>query len=528
MDWNGCWLPAATQQRCRRCACRSLTSAAPVSAFADTALVDFLNIPLLAAAVLVFASVLAGLFSARIGFSFLLVFLLAGVLAGEDGPGGYVFNDVRLSFWVGNVALAVILLDGGLRTSFSTFRTGLRPASMLATLGVVLSAGITAAAAVPLLGLDWGTALLLGAIVGSTDAAAVFALLTRSGVTLNERVAATLEIESGVNDPMAVYLTLALIALLAASAGPAPVAGTAAAAALAISFLQQFGWGALVGAVSGVAGAVLLNRVAARDAGGGVLAVLVVAAGLAVFAGAGLLGGSGFLAVYLFGLIMANRAMASVTPTLPVLDGYAWLAQAGMFVLLGLLATPSRLLQSLWPALGVAAVLMFVARPLAVWLCLLPYRFTRRETTFIAWVGLRGAVPIVLAMFPLLAGTAHAVLLFDVAFVVVLASLLVQGGTIGWLARRLGVALPEPDDERAARAVFRDFALDPQLPLAEVCAFYGLPEPPRADLPVAVWMSEALKRPPVVGDAVALGSAVLAVRQMEQGRITGVGLGLPR
>jgi len=491
-------------------------------------LVDFLNIPLLAAAVLVFASVLAGLFSARIGFSFLLVFLLAGVLAGEDGPGGYVFNDVRLSFWVGNVALAVILLDGGLRTSFSTFRTGLRPASMLATLGVVLSAGITAAAAVPLLGLDWGTALLLGAIVGSTDAAAVFALLTRSGVTLNERVAATLEIESGVNDPMAVYLTLALIALLAASAGPAPVAGTAAAAALAISFLQQFGWGALVGAVSGVAGAVLLNRVAARDAGGGVLAVLVVAAGLAVFAGAGLLGGSGFLAVYLFGLIMANRAMASVTPTLPVLDGYAWLAQAGMFVLLGLLATPSRLLQSLWPALGVAAVLMFVARPLAVWLCLLPYRFTRRETTFIAWVGLRGAVPIVLAMFPLLAGTAHAVLLFDVAFVVVLASLLVQGGTIGWLARRLGVALPEPDDERAARAVFRDFALDPQLPLAEVCAFYGLPEPPRADLPVAVWMSEALKRPPVVGDAVALGSAVLAVRQMEQGRITGVGLGLPR
>jgi cell volume regulation protein A len=489
---------------------------------------DFLNIPLLAAAVLVFTSALAGLFSARIGFSFLLVFLLAGVLAGEDGPGGYVFNDVRLSFWVGNVALAVILLDGGLRTSFSTFRTGLRPASMLATLGVLLSAGITAAAAVPLLGLDWGTALLLGAIVGSTDAAAVFALLTRSGVTLNERIAATLEIESGVNDPMAVYLTLAFIALLAATSAPAPAAGTDAAAALALAFMQQFGWGALVGALSGVAGAALLNRVSARDAGGGVLALLVVAAGLAVFAGAGLLGGSGFLAVYLFGLVMANRAVASVAPTLPVLDGYAWLAQAGMFVLLGLLATPSRLAQSLWPALGVAAALMFVARPLAVWLCLLPFRFTRRETIFIAWVGLRGAVPIVLAMFPLLAGTPHAVLLFDVAFVVVLASLLVQGGTIGWLARRLGVALPEPDDERAARAVFRDFTLDPHLPLAEVCAFYGLAAPPGADLPVAVWMSAALKRPPVVGDAVALGSAVLAVRDMEQGRITAVGLGLPQ
>lgn len=356
----------------------------------------------------------------------------------------------------------------------------------------------------------------------------MFALLTRSGVTLNERVAATLEIESGVNDPMAVYLTLAFIALLSAATGPAPATGTAAATALAITFVQQFGWGALVGALSGVAGAALLNRVSARDAGGGVLALLVVAAGLAVFAGAGLLGGSGFLAVYLFGLVMANRAVASVTPSLPVLDGYAWLAQAGMFVLLGLLATPSRLAQSLWPALGVAAVLMFVARPLAVWWCLRPFRFTPRETTFIAWVGLRGAVPIVLAMFPLLAGTPHAVLLFDVAFVVVLTSLLVQGGTIGWLARRLGVALPEPDDERAARAVFRDFVLDPELPLVEVCAFYGLAEPPDAHLPVAVWMAAALKRPPVVGDAVTLGPAVLAVRDMAQGRITGVGLGLPQ
>jgi cell volume regulation protein A len=491
---------------------------------------DFLNIPLLAAAVLVFASVLMGLFSARIGFSFLLVFLLAGLVAGEDGPGGYVFNDVKLSFWVGNVALAVILLDGGLRTAFSTFRTGLRPASLLATLGVLLCAGITAVAAVLLLGLDWGTAWLLGAIVGSTDAAAVFALLTRSGVTLNERVAATLEIESGVNDPMAVYLTLALIALLATGVGAAsvPVSATDTAIAMVTAFVQQFGWGSLVGLVSGVAGAALLQRVSARDAGGGVMALLVVAAGLAVFAGTGLLGGSGFLAVYLFGLIVAHRAQSTVAPTLPVLDGYAWLAQAGMFLLLGLLATPSRLLQSLWPALGVAAVLMFVARPLAVWLCLLPFRFTPRETTFVAWVGLRGAVPIVLAMFPLLAGTPHAVLLFDVAFVVVLASLLVQGSTIGWAARRLGVEMPAPDDERAARAVFRDFALDPQLPLADVCAFYGLPEPPHAQLPVAAWMAEALNRPPVVGDAVALGAATLAVREMDQGRISGVGLGLPK
>jgi potassium/hydrogen antiporter len=489
---------------------------------------DFLNVPLFAAAVLVFGSVLAGLFSARAGFSFLLVFLVAGLVAGEDGPGGYVFNDVRLSFWVGNVALAVILLDGGLRTAFSTFRTGLRPASVLATLGVALTAGITAAAAVALLRLDWGTALLLGAIVGSTDAAAVFALLTRSGVTLNERVAATLEIESGVNDPMAVYLTTVVIALLAASAAQGAAGPTGGATTLALAFVQQFGWAAVVGVASGLLTSSLLRRVAARDAGGGVLALLVVAAGLSVFAGTGLLGGSGFLAVYLFGVILANRAATAVTPTLPALDGYAWLAQASMFLLLGLLATPSRLADTLLPALGIAAVLMFVARPLAVGLCLLPMRFSPRETMFIAWVGLRGAVPIVLAMFPLLAGTPGAALLFDVAFVVVLASLLVQGSTIGWLARRLGMALPELADERATRAMFRDFVVDPTLALHELCTFYSLGSPADAHLPVATWMARALRRPPVVGDAVALGAAVLAVREVQQGQITRVGLGLPK
>ena len=177
---------------------------------------DFVNLPLLAGALLVVLSVLAGLFSTRVGFSFLLVFLCAGLVAGEDGPGGWKFDDFRLSFWVGNLALAVILLDGGLRTSISTFRTGLRPAMLLATVGVVVCAGITALAAMLLLDLDWRTAGLLGAIVGSTDAAAVFALLTRTGITLNERVAATLEIESGINDPMAVYLTLTFIALASA------------------------------------------------------------------------------------------------------------------------------------------------------------------------------------------------------------------------------------------------------------------------------------------------------------------------
>ena len=487
---------------------------------------DFVNVPLLAAAGLVFFSVLAGLFSARIGFSFLLVFLLAGVLAGEDGPGGYRFNDFRLSFWVGNLALAIILLDGGLRTAFSTFRTGLKPASLLATLGVLVCAGITAAAGVLFLGLDWGQAMLLGAIVGSTDAAAVFSLLTRSGVTLNERVAATLEIESGVNDPMAVYLTLTFIALLGGTA-VVQTSGDSAWLTVVQSFVAQFGWGALIGIAAGFAMAALLKRVASRDTGGGILALLIGAAGLSVFAATGWLGGSGFLAVYLFGLVVANRATEAVAPTLAAMDGYAWLAQAGMFLLLGLLMTPSDLAANWLPALAVAAVLIAVARPVAVWICLWPFRFTARETWFISWVGLRGAVPIVLALFPLLAGLPQAGLLFNVAFVVVLVSLRTQGTTIGWAARKLGVALPDPVNEQAMRAVFRDFALDPNLPVGQVCEFYGLPTPPHADMPLAEWITDSLRRPPVAGDSVLLGGATLVVRSVNGGRISAIGLGLP-
>ncbi len=486
---------------------------------------DFVNGPLFAASALVFVSVLAGLFSARLGLSFLLVFLLAGIAAGEDGPGGYRFDDHRLSFWVGNVALAVILLDGGLRTGFATFRTGLKPASVLATLGVLICAAITAAAGVLLLGLDWTTAWLLGAIVGSTDAAAVFALLTRSGVTLNERVAATLEIESGVNDPMAVYLTLVFIGIAAASqsgAGPGPWSD------VLLAFVQQFGWGALLGAASGLAMAALLRRVRARDASGGILALLIGAGGLTVFAAAGLVGGSGFLAVYLFGVVVVNRATEAVQSTLSAMDGYAWLAQAGMFLLLGLLVSPSSLQATLLPSLGVALALIFVARPVAVWLCLLPFRFSARETWFISWVGLRGAVPIVLALFPLLAGTPQASLLFNVAFLVVLVSLLVQGPSIGWMARKLGVAMPDPSNERALRAVFRDFELDPRTSMTALCEFYDLPQPANATLALGDWIAAALRRPPVAGDTVQLGGATLVVRELRDGVITRVGLGLPR
>lgn len=482
---------------------------------------DFISLPLIAASVLLFLSLLLGIVSTRFGFPFLLVFLFAGALAGEDGPGGYHFDDFWLSFWVGNIALAIILLDGGLRTSFNRFRTGLKPAILLATLGVVATAALTGLAAMVLLDLGWRQGMLLGAIVGSTDAAAVFALLGQSGVKLNERVGATLEIESGMNDPMAVYLTLAFIALTLGSDS----AGSAWADTIA-SFAGQFGWGALVGTAAGFAMAALVLKLPEDGGGGGILALLVVAGGLGVFGFAGLLGGSGFLAVYLFGLLVAYRAKARLVSYLAAMDGYAWLAQAGMFLLLGLLVTPSAMVKTALPAIGVAAVLMFVARPASVWLCLAPFGFPAREVWFISWVGLRGAVPIVLAVFPLMAGVPNSMLLFNVAFAVVLASLLLQGTTIRIAAHAFGVSLPDRTDERQLRALFGDFTLDAQAPLDSICNFYDLPLPPKAAMGVGQWLSESLRREPVIGDALRLGSATLSVRAMEGAKITVVGLKL--
>lgn len=482
---------------------------------------DFLALPLLTASALVLLSLVAGLFSARLGLSFLLVFLVAGMLLGEDGPGGVLFEDFRLAFWVGNVALAVILLDGGLRTQYATFRTGLRPALLLATVGVVVSAALTGLGAWWLLGWDWRLALLLGAIVGSTDAAAVFSLLQTSGVRLNERVASTLEIESGLNDPMAVFLTLALIGLATAAETPAP----AGAWTMLLALAQQFGWGLLLGTGLGwvlADGLRWLTRV--TRPGGGVRALLLLSAGLAVFALTTWIGGSGFLAVYVFGLVLGNRSRGSVAPALQAMDGYAWMAQAGMFLLLGLLVTPTEALRTLLPALGVAAVLMAVARPVAVWLCLAPLRFPPREIVFIAWVGLRGAVPIVLAVFPLMAGVEGAKTFFNIAFVVVLASLLLQGATLPWAARRTGVALPDRDDPAAVRRVFGDFEVPADTPMAALCQFYGWPTVEDERLTVGEWFRRTCQRPPVEGDQLRWGPAELSVRRVRAGSIERVGI----
>ena len=393
---------------------------------------EYLNLLILIGAGLLFVSLLLGTLSIRIGVPSLLVFLVLGMLAGENGPGGIEFRDFETAFLISNLALAIILLDGGLRTRVSAFRTGLRPAVTLATVGVILTAMFVGAFTTWLLGIDWRLGLLLGGIIGSTDAAAVFNVIKSSGIRLNDRVASTLEIESGINDPMAIFITVLLIEIIV---HPEASWGLETVTAL----IQQFGVGALLGVGLGALLAELLLRVRSNE---GLHALLLCAGGATLFGVTNLAGGSGFLAVYLAGLIAGNRRKGTSDNVLRAMDSMAWLAQSGMFLLLGLLVTPAELLASLVPGLLIAFFLMFAARPLAVWLTLLPFAFNPRETTFIAWTGLRGAVPIVLAVFPLLAGVQETMLLFNITFVVVLTSLLMQGTSMGWLARRLRVAVP--------------------------------------------------------------------------------------
>ncbi len=477
-----------------------------------------LNLLLLVGGLLVFTSLLAGVLSARLGLPFLLVFLVAGMLAGVDGPLGVSFDSVPLAAAVGNAALAVILLEGGISTRMQTFRRGARPGAVLATFGVLLTAALVGAVAMAVLGIDWRYGLLLGAIVGSTDAAAVFSLLRQTGVRLNERVSATLEIESGLNDPMAVFLTLALTATIKSHAGVAEVA---------LLFVRQAGLGAAIGLGGAVAVAWMLRKLPLTAEQGGALSLIIVSGGFAVFAASGLLEGSGFLAIYLYGLTLRNRAEQVVHAAASALDGFAWAAQATMFLLLGLLVTPHELLGSLGATVAIAATLMFAARPIAVWLCLAPLRFSGRQSLFIGWVGLRGAVPIVIALVPMMQSVPGSHHFFNVAFAVVLASMLLQGTTLGWVAKRLGITEPPPQTPQEQRPVHGRLTLDAELPLTDVFEFFQLPLPPHAEsITLRDWMVDRLARDPVEGDGIDWHGARFEVRKLYDGQIVRVGLAL--
>jgi cell volume regulation protein A len=570
--------------------------------------VELWNTAIFVGALLLLVSIVASDISSRMGAPLLLVFLALGMLAGEDGPGGIQFDDFETSYVIGTLALAVIIFDGGMRTRRETFRVALRPALALATAGVVITAGLVGLCAAWVLGLSWLQGMLLGAIVGSTDAAAVFALLRTQGANLQERVGSTLEIESGSNDPMAIFLTVALLELLAAGR-------TQLELSVLIELARQF----LIGAALGVAGGRLLvwliNRLTLMT---GLYPLLAVAGGLLVYSITAQLGGSGFLAIYLAGVLLGNSRLQAAQNILRVHDGLAWLSQIAMFLILGLLITPSQLLEVALPALAIAAFLILVARPVAVFVSLLPFRFPWREQLYIGWVGLRGAVPIVLALFPSIYGVEDARLYFNVAFFIVLVSLVLQGWTIAPAARLLRLEVPPsaeplqrmtldmpghfeneilgyqvqpgslvavrnlatlelPDDVQVMAVVregvpqalrpelrfaagdyvyilaqpkllpelnklfdphqapdrleehryFGDFVLKGEAKLADLADVYGLEVPAaHSDQTLAAYLDERFHGRVVDGDRTSLGGAALVVREMQDGRVTRVGLKL--
>lgn len=391
---------------------------------------------------LLLVSILAGLVSSRVGAPLLLVFLGLGMLAGEDGLGGIVFNDFQGTYTLASIALAIILFDGGLRTPLRTVRAAWAPSLALATIGVLITAGLTGLAARYAFHVDWPTALLMGTVVASTDAAAVFLLLHQHSLDIRRRVAATLEVESGANDPMAIFLTLTLVELIA-HGGSKGLNLDADLSVLAMElgyrFLLAFG----VGASFGVLGGMLLGRLVNRlELAPGLYPVFVVAGALTLFGATQVLHGSGFLAVYLAGIAAGNQRLRANTLIRRFHDGIAWISQIVLLIILGLLVTPHTLGPYLLPGAAVAIALVLVARPAAVFLCLTFTSFRLEERLFIAFVGLRGAVPIYLAMIPVLERLEASQQIFAATFVVVLVSLIIQGWSVPWVARWLDVQIP--------------------------------------------------------------------------------------
>lgn len=410
--------------------------------------------------VLLIVSVLFSRASRRFGVPVALLFLAIGMLAGSGGPGGIAFDDYGFAFRLGTVALVLILFDGGLNTPLSAIQAAIRPAAVLATAGVVATAAFAGLAVHYLFGFPWTEALLLGAIVSSTDAAAVFSVLRGSGLHLKRRVGTTLELESGLNDPMAVILTMALTNALTHGGG--------LGWGLLKDTLVQMAVGSLLGVGLGLAGRLLLQRLRLQVAG--LYPVVTLALAFLAFGVPTLLQGSGFLAVYVMGILLGNDTIRYRTGVLRVHDALAWLSQVGMFLVLGLLVAPEQLLDVAWVGLGVSLFIAFVARPLAVVLCLLPFRFPAKELLYTCWVGLRGAVPIILGTFPVLAGAPGASNIFHIVFFIVVVNGFIPGATVPWVTKKLGLASNAPEPPPAVLEI-----ASTQLLNGEVSSFYISP-----------------------------------------------------
>ncbi len=387
---------------------------------------------LLISSVLLLLSILAWKVSNRLGIPALLLFLAIGMLAGSDGPGGIYFDNAFVAQSVGVVALAFILFAGGLDTQWKTVRPALGAALVLSTLGVLLTAVVVAIFALFILHFSFLDGLLLGAIISATDAAAVFSVLGARSLKLSGKLLPLLELESGMNDPMAVFLTIGLTSLLT---NPQESVFT-----VIVLFVQQMGVGAICGLLLGCGVILLISRLKLDEEG--LYPVLTIALVLFTYGLTATLGGSGFLAVYLVGLLLGNSSVQRVDRLTRFHDGLAWLMQIGMFLVLGLLIFPSRLPAVIVSGLLITGVAVFIARPVSVLIVLLPVKMSLREKLFVSWVGLRGAVPIVLATFPLLADLHNASFLFDLVFFVVFASVLLQGTSVPLVAKWLGVVMP--------------------------------------------------------------------------------------
>ncbi|WP_454746862.1 potassium/proton antiporter [Ciceribacter selenitireducens] len=387
----------------------------------------------LVATALVLLAAFSSLIAFRFGAPLLLLFLLIGLATGVDGL-GIEFSDNAFAYALGSIALAVILFDSGYGTSLQSFKLSAAPALTLATGGVLLTAGLFGLVAHLLLDFSFLEGLLLGSIVASTDAAAVFFLLRIGGINIRDRVRSTLEVESGTNDPMAIFLTMALVQLLSAGEGYSGLDMD-----LLRLFVEQMGLGLALGLIGGALIVFVLRRISVER---GLAPIFMLAMALLVFSYTGAVGGSGFLAVYVAGIYAGSQKIPASGAITRFQDGMTWLAQIVMFLVLGLLATPSQFPSILIPAVLLGLFLVFVARPLAVWACLLPFDFTQRETGFIAWVGLRGAVSILLAILPILGNLEKGQTYFNVAFIVVMISLVLQGWTIKPVARKLGLIIP--------------------------------------------------------------------------------------